>query len=211
MVNEEAKSRQYCEMALNLSFRSLSEINYIVYHDRKLSKSIACSDTIRFYQFTLHYMFVMEICKLMEFKISDRKENFASLKRFNKQVSNLFGQKYHSTFEKAEVHLDELRKSTIYLKIIKYRDKELAHSDKDQVNGPLHFKGFNEKELVDCVGFLESLKDIFNQCLSIFDSSFGFPPGFKTNNFLVNYDEYKAYASIDRTNFQNWKQKYRSK
>lgn len=202
---ENPKSRDYCVIALNLGYKSLQEIEAIVQHNRKGKKTIADSETIKFYHFTLHYMLVMEVCKLMQSTNIKGENNFASLKRLNKQTIEIVGENYDDTFKSVNLELEQLKNSSIFMKIIDYRDKKLGHSDKFQAKGPLHFRGFNKSEISECILLIESLKEIFNKCISSFNREFILNDNSTTGNFLKFHDEFKEYSEEDRNKFLTWK------
>jgi hypothetical protein len=204
-VREDPKSRNYCMMALNLSYKSFNEIMAIVNHERKWKNSVADSDTFRFYHISLYYMMVMEICKLMEVNFTRDNNNFASLKRLNSQVFEIFGDCYKLTYQTVDQELEELRESSIFIKLRNYRDKEFAHSDADQNNGPFHFMGLNKSELSDCGELIKRIEGVLNKCLSPYEFSFIIPQISKTKNFLAFHDEYKFFSHRDHKEFLNWK------
>ena len=204
-MNELPKSRDYCLMALNLCHRSLSELIVIAEQKEKDNNSICDSDTIRFYQFTLHYMFILEICKLMENNFRNNKENYASLNRLNLQLLSFFGDDYKSIFDKVNKELDALLKSALFKKIKLLRHEKLAHSDRDQEHGPLHFKGFSKDELQKYEVFLEEISNLFNLCIRAYEQEIHFPKQFTTLGFLTNYENYRRYAFHDFRNFMVWK------
>jgi hypothetical protein len=204
-VNELPKSKEYCLMALNLCHRSLTELIIIAEQKEKGNNSVCNSDTIRFYQFTLHYMLVLELCKLIEENLKKEKENYASLYRLNIQVLESIGNDYKSIHEDIIKELKELSKSNLFKKIKDYRHKKLAHSDQDQEFGPLNFKGFSKNELKDCKFLLEKVTGLFNLCMSKYENEFHFPKISTTLGFLTNYEDYRSYAFLDYRKFSNWK------
>lgn len=195
-------------IALNLSFKSFNEIIAIIHHERKWENSVADSDTFRFYHYTLYYVMVMEVCKLMEDKLKNVKNNFASLNRLNNQVFEIFSNDYSLTFQTVQVELEELRYSLIFKKLKNYRDKEFAHSDGDQNNGPFHFIGLNNKELSECLELLKRIEGVLNKCLTPYGFSFNTPRISKTKNFLALHDEYKSFCYRDFKKFLIWKNSF---
>jgi hypothetical protein len=181
----------------------------IVNHERKWGNSVTDSDTFRFYHISLYYMMVMEICKLVEANLKRDNNNFASLKRLNSQVFEIFGDCYKLTYQTVNQELEELRESTIFIKLRNYCDKEFAHSDADQTNGPLYFVGLNKSELLACEELLKKIKLIFDKCLSPYDFELNLLKETKTKNFLNSQDEYKSFSHRDFKEFLNWKTNYK--
>lgn len=192
-------------MALNLCHRSLTELIIIAEQKEKGNNSVCNSDTIRFYQFTLHYMFVLEICKLLEARNISKEANYASLKRLNIQFFELFNDQYEATYKEINEIFDNLIVSDLYEKIKNFRDKKLAHSDEFQEYGPLNFKGFSKDELLNCKVFLEQVTQLFNRCVSKYENEFHFPKISTTLGFLTNYEDYRSYVFLDYRKFLNWK------
>ena len=192
-------------MALNLCHRSLAELIIIAEQIEKGNNSVCNSDTIRFYRFTLHYMFVLEICKLLEAKNISKEANYASLKRLNNQFFELFNDQYEATYKEINEKFDHLIVSDLYEKIKNFRDKKLAHSDEFQEYGPLNFKGFSKDELRECKVFLEQVTQLFNRCVSEYEFEIHFLEFSTTLGFLTNYEDYKRYAFLDFQKFMSWK------
>ncbi|MFC5191219.1 hypothetical protein ACFPIK_05535 [Algoriphagus aquatilis] len=192
-------------MALNLCHRSLTELIIIAEQKEKGNNCVCNSDTIKFYQFTLHYMFVLEICKLLEARNISKEANYASLYRLNIQVLESIGNDYKSSHDSINKELNEISESNLFKKIKDYRHKKLAHSDRNQEFGPLNFKGFSKNELKDCKLLLEKVTGLFNLCMSKYENEFHFPKISTTFGFLTNYEDYRSYAFLDYRKFLNWK------
>ncbi|WP_317129442.1 AbiU2 domain-containing protein [Litoribacter populi] len=205
------KNVQYCLMALHLSYKSLNEISSILSHDKKFKTSIAESPTFRFYNYSLHYMLVMEICKLMEPNNSKgpakyRDNHYASLKRLIGEVELSVPPSFKAISENLTNRI-ELLKCGLFSKILHLRDKKLAYSDMDQYGGPLSFKGFDIDEIEECRELLDELQDILKECISHFDYDIVIHSNTQTQNLLKYVDEYKAFAKDNKWDFFKWQSK----
>ncbi|MBT0812981.1 hypothetical protein KIH41_16965 [Litoribacter ruber] len=188
-------------MALHLSYKSLNEITSILLHDKEFDKSIVDSETFRFYNYSLHYMFAMEVCKLMQAKNISGSANYASIKRLIGEISAFHKPNFIKIGDRLERRISELELNGIYEKIKDMRDTNLAHSDENQNGGPLSFRSFNIMEIEECRELLDDLQEIFKECTTQFDHTFIIPTNTKTQNLLKYADECRAFATKNRQDF----------
>ncbi|MFD2203647.1 hypothetical protein [Shivajiella indica] len=206
MKEEIPKNFKFCELSLFIANKTLLEITSILFHKSKEFKPISKSDTFRFYLFTLHSTFILEITKLMEIEDERRSNNhFASLQKINKKILNIKGNDYSSKFLNNLKKIELIRQSPIFKKILTLRDSKIAHIDKNKKVKPFEFESFSNREIQELFEILNEIKSILNNCLSVYGGEYYLPTITRTANLLTFFEEYRAFAHSRPVEFWKWK------
>lgn len=206
-MREKPVNFKYCEMTLYLAFKSLTEIYNIINHKSIDASPISKSDTFKFFLFTLHYTFILELTKLLELNISSRTNHFSSLKKLNIKIYNIFQKKFEE-YDENEIFLNEINELEIIKKIWILRDKKVAHIDKNISYKPFNFESFSESEILELFNIINKLKKIINNCLNPYEAEFFLPSFTRTSNFLTYFEEYRAFSHSKPKEFWIWKSKF---
>jgi len=178
----------------NSSLTELLIISDYVYNESE--SEIVNSHTFNFYRVTLQYCFIMEYNKLLEKGSNNKKQNISSLYKLNETIYSSLGKSFSEKFLENELKLSNLKSSDFYEKLKKLRDKKFAHADYHDINIPYRIDGFNSEELKEGFLHLQTIKDILNNCTTVYDFEYSIripDNDNRTENFIRYQAEYKDF------------------
>jgi|GEM_PF-5844749 hypothetical protein len=199
------KNFKFCQISIYLANRSLIEISQIINDPSTDNSPISKSDTFRFYLFTLHYTFILELTKMTEKDDNSTTNHFASLEKLNKKISNIVGKSFIEVAEKNNNIIKRLRELPIIKKLLVLRDSKVAHIDSKNYLNPHSFEWFSSIEIYELFEVLDNILTIINNCLTPYSNQFILNKFSRTANLLSYNEEYKSFAHSRFKEFMLWK------
>ena len=175
---------------------ALSELKLLSVEVFNVSEvAIIKSRTISFYKVTLQYCVILEYTKLFDKLSNNKKENNSSLFKLIYKIS-LVSASFKNKYEENLKKLNSIKETEFFVKMKAFRDKKFAHSDFDNNNLPFNFKSFSNDDFSQGFCHLEIVKEILDDCSSIFNYHYGLNMPHKDNrtkNFIQNQAKYKDF------------------
>jgi hypothetical protein len=199
------KNFKFCQISIYLANRSLIEISQIINDPSTDNSPISKSDTFRFYLFTLHYTFILELTKMMEKDDNSATNHFASLEKLNKKISNIVGESFFEVAEKNNNIIKRLRDLPIIKRLLVLRDSKVAHIDNKNYLNPHSFEIFSNIEINELFEVLDNILITINNCLIPYTGQFILNKFSRTANLLSFNEEYRSFAHTRFKEFWSWK------
>jgi hypothetical protein len=185
----------YTQFSLHLLSQIITELETLAKPREKYELRLISGHLGTFYNLTLTYAFVMEICKLMEPRVKGG-NHYASLEKLNYKVQSLIGKSFSDAFGSNNDRLLELRKGPFFRMIKEeLRDVRFAHMDKDKTDLAhiYNIKALTDEQLTEARKFNDALNEIHNVCGSAYGIHFHNNTDTRTENIIKYYGKYWRY------------------